>query len=198
MPLRHAVLALLAEGPSHGYDLRVQFEDAIGPQWGPLNIGHVYQLLDRLGRDGMVSSHREEQTEKPDRVVYALTDAGREELRQWLTGPTERPAGHRDDFFLKLMAAARSDDATLVPEVLRRQRRQLLTELRDLARLRDTTGDAVTTLLIAAAELRLRADLAFTDAAEEQAERGALAVPRGPVADLPESRGRSRWASDGP
>src|SRR5659263_63636 len=42
VPVHHAVLALLAAGPSHGYELKQQFEDAVGPQWGSPNIGHLY------------------------------------------------------------------------------------------------------------------------------------------------------------
>src|SRR5262245_59691359 len=104
MPIHHAVLALLDDEPSYGYELKSAFEAAIGPQWGALNIGHLYQVLDRLQRDGLVSSYRIEQSAKPDRVMYSITDAGRAELAEWLTSPTPRVGGYRDDFFLKMMA----------------------------------------------------------------------------------------------
>ena len=58
MPLHHAVLALLAEKPAHGYELKSSFEQAVGDQWGGLNIGH-YQILDRLSRDGLIDSERQ-------------------------------------------------------------------------------------------------------------------------------------------
>ena len=108
MAISHAVLALLAEGPCHGYQLRAAFEQAVGPQWGGLNIGHLYQVLDRLDRDGQVTSSVLPQSDRPDRRVYALTDAGRAELERWLAEPVERAAGYRDDLMLKLMAAARA------------------------------------------------------------------------------------------
>jgi DNA-binding PadR family transcriptional regulator len=76
MPIQHAVLALLVRGPSYGYSLKGAFEAAVGPQWGPLNIGHLYQILDRLSRDELVTSHRVAQSVKPDRVVYEITTAG--------------------------------------------------------------------------------------------------------------------------
>ena len=38
-----------------------QLEEAVGDQWGGLNIGHLYQLLDRLGRDGLIESERQPQ-----------------------------------------------------------------------------------------------------------------------------------------
>ena len=58
MPIQHAVLALLAHGESHGYEIKTSFEETVGPQWGELNIGHVYQVLDRCVRDGLVTNWR--------------------------------------------------------------------------------------------------------------------------------------------
>src|SRR5215468_7444795 len=114
MAIHHAVLSLLSHGPSHGYELKGAFEAAVGPQWGPLNIGHLYQVLDRLSRDGLVDSRRVEQSVKPDRVVYRITEPGRVELRDWMAAPTPRTAGFRDDFFLKMMAAAHSRDPAVL------------------------------------------------------------------------------------
>src|SRR5919202_807812 len=107
MPIQHAVLALLAEGPGHGYELKAQFEESVGPQWGDLNIGHLYQVLDRLVRDGLVTRQSVRQEDRPDKVVYQLTEQGRGELERWLSSPLVRQGGYRDDFFLKLLAASR-------------------------------------------------------------------------------------------
>src|SRR6266540_2616996 len=111
MPIHHAVLGLLAEGPSYGYELKGSFEEAIGPQWGELNIGHLYQVLERLMRDGFVTKRVVPQTDRPDRVVYRLTPKGREELRLWLSVPSKKQTGYRDDFFLKLFVASRSGES---------------------------------------------------------------------------------------
>ena len=75
MALHHAVLALLAVKPAHGYELKGSFDEAVGDQWGGLNIGHLYQLLERLSRDGLIESERQAQTVKPDRLVHRLTPA---------------------------------------------------------------------------------------------------------------------------
>ncbi|WP_165947332.1 PadR family transcriptional regulator [Micromonospora sp. 15K316] len=166
MAIQHAVLALLAGGPSYGYELKGEFENSVGPQWGPLNIGHLYQILDRLSRDGLVVAHREEQPTKPDRVVYEITDDGRVELDRWLGEPSPRSGGFRDDFFLKVTAAARSGAARTVRAVLGNQRAHLLRELRNLDGLRRTAGDPVVGLLLAAACRHVEADLAFIDDAE--------------------------------
>ena len=168
MPIQHAVLALLANGRSYGYSLKGAFEAAVGPQWGPLNIGHLYQVLDRLSRDELVISHRVAQSIKPDRVEYEITDAGRAELADWLASPTPRTSGFRDDFFLKVMAAARSANAATVRDVITGQRGFLLRELRNLETLRRGPDvDRVARLLLTAATQHVTADLAFLDLAEE-------------------------------
>jgi DNA-binding PadR family transcriptional regulator len=168
MPIQHAVLALLANGRSYGYSLKGAFEAAVGPQWGPLNIGHLYQVLDRLSRDDLVISHRVAQSVKPDKVEYEITDAGRAELADWLAAPTPRTSGFRDDFFLKVMAAARSANAATVRDVITGQRGFLLRELRNLETLRRRPDvDRVAGLLLTAATQHVTADLAFLDLAEE-------------------------------
>ena len=168
MPLHHAVLALLSAKPAHGYELKSSFDQAVGDQWGGLNIGHIYQILDRLSRDGLIDSQRQPQPVKPDRVVHRLTPAGRAELERWLAEPAVPARGYRDDFFLKVMAAVRSADPATLPAVLSGQRAHLLRQLHALAEARATTpATAVESLLITAAELHIRADLGVVDAAEK-------------------------------
>ena len=167
MPLQHAVLALLAAKPAHGYELRTSFEEAVGDQWGGMNIGHLYQVLDRLARDGLITSERQPQPVKPDRVMHQLTPAGRAELDRWLSEPSVRQRGYRDDFFLKVMAAARLGDPDALTQILRGQRSHLLRELRGLTEAAATAGRSpVDALLITAAERHVRADLEIVDAAE--------------------------------
>jgi DNA-binding PadR family transcriptional regulator len=167
MPLHHAVLALLADKPAHGYELKSSFEQAVGDQWGGLNIGHLYQILDRLSRDGLIESERQPQPVKPDRVVHHLTPAGRAELDRWLNEPSSRLRGYRDDFFLKLMAAVQAGDQETLDGILRRQRASLLRDLHSLAEARRQATSAVVELLITAAEMHIRADLGVVDAAEK-------------------------------
>ena len=190
MPLHHAVLALLADKPAHGYELRASFEQAVGDQWGGLNIGHLYQILDRLNRDGLIESEHQPQQIKPDRLVHHITPAGRAELEHWLEEPSSRTRGYRDDFFLKLMAAARSGDQATLDGVLSRQRAHLMKELRSLGEARAQAPSGVVSLLITAAELHIRADLGVVDAAEKGLEAELLAARHGSAAEMhgPSSR----------
>lgn len=191
MPLQHAVLALLADGPSYGYQLKDRFEHAVGPHWG-LNVGHLYQVLDRLRRDGLATTEIVPQAQHPDRTVFRISAAGRVELDSWLATPAGRSRGYRDDFFLKLMAAAHRDRATL-DTVLRAQRTRHLQELRSIAELRATVpGDVISGLLLHAAALHTQADLALLDEAEERAAELLIAVQD------TDSQGAADALGDGP
>jgi DNA-binding PadR family transcriptional regulator len=171
MPIQHAVLALLAQGESYGYELRAQFKESVGPQWGELNIGHLYQVLDRLVRDGLVTRRAVTQSERPDKQVYRLTKPGRLELDQWLETPYVRQGGYRDDFFLKLFSASRLG-ADALATTLRVQRQAYLNELASLAELRRHHRDEpVVALLIEAAILHTQANLRVVELAENAPEK---------------------------
>ncbi|MEX5635016.1 PadR family transcriptional regulator [Parafrankia sp. FMc2] len=68
MSVRNGLLALLAERPMYGYQLRAEFETRTGSTW-PLNIGQVYTTLRRLERDGLVTGDR-----APSRAPAAALD----------------------------------------------------------------------------------------------------------------------------
>ena len=74
MSVRHAILALLSEGPKYGLQLRQEFESGTGEVW-PLNIGQVYTTLQRLERDGFVESDEPEK-EGPQKG-FRITETGR-------------------------------------------------------------------------------------------------------------------------
>jgi DNA-binding PadR family transcriptional regulator len=176
VPIHHAVLGLLCEGPSYGYELKASFEEAVGPQWGELNIGHLYQILDRLVRDGLVTRKDVAQRARPDKVVYRLARAGRVELDRWLTEPLARQGGYRDDFFLKLFVASRLGSIK-VGEVARVQREAYLAELSALADLKRERGtEPLVALLIEAAILHASANLRVAEMADEAAEQIAQAL----------------------
>ena len=181
MALHHALLSLLADGESYGYELKGAFERSVGPRWGALNIGHLYQVLDRLKRDGQVEVVRaERRPPRPDRLIYAITDAGREELERWLRTPSPPATGYRDDLYLKLVAAARAGEPVLAAAI-RRERAAQLAELHALRRLAAGEQDPLAALLTEGAALHVEARARLLELAE--ADLGALvgaAVSPGP------------------
>lgn len=169
MPVQHAVLALLARGPNYGYEIKHTVEATLGTQWGQLNIGHVYQTLDRLVRDGAVTTSDPVSGVRADRIMYTITNSGREALREWLTAPAQRTTGRRDEFFLKLAAAA-WQGRPAVTGVIQRQRQYLMEQLRALAALSaEASPDALDGLLVRAAQLHAEADLQTLEVVETHA-----------------------------
>ncbi|MGH2590476.1 MAG: PadR family transcriptional regulator [Actinomycetota bacterium] len=190
MPIHHAVLAILAAGPSHGYELKATFEEAIGPQWGELNIGHLYQVLERLVRDGLVTRRPVPQRGRPDRIDYRLTKAGRRELDEWLGEPFVPQGGYRDELFLKIFAAAR-DGSERLRRTIRAQRQAYLSELATLGELRGQhRDDPVVALLIEAAVLHTEANLRVLDAADERVDQlaGLTPVAQADQEDIPQAQ----------
>src|SRR4029453_7250040 len=105
MSVRHALLALLSEGPKYGLQLRSEFEDRTGEVW-PLNVGQVYTTLQRLERDGLGASGRDSGDGGPQKG-FPTPPAGAAELAAWLRTPPPDPAPPRDELVIKVLVALR-------------------------------------------------------------------------------------------
>ncbi|MFD0278477.1 PadR family transcriptional regulator [Kitasatospora sp. NPDC127111] len=131
MSIRHGLLALLDQGPRYGYQLRTEFEARTGATW-PLNVGQVYTTLSRLERDGLVEPAGEDEE---GHQFYAVTEAGRAELRAWFDSPVPRTNPPRDELAIKL-AMAVTVPGVDVPAVVQGQRRHSVKALQDYTRLK--------------------------------------------------------------
>lgn len=119
------LLALLAEGPSHGYQLKTDFEDRTGGVWS-LNVGQVYTTLDRLRADGLAAPLEVEsgETEGRDRRPWSITRDGKEALEVWFDDAAVDEVPPREEFLVKvLLALGRSRSEALA--VIDRQRSEL-------------------------------------------------------------------------
>jgi DNA-binding PadR family transcriptional regulator len=128
--VREGLLALLTEGPKHGYQLRQEFEATTGGAW-QLNIGQVYTTLDRLQRDGLVEPVAESQA---DRRTYRITRHGREELTDWFSAAPDN-APHREPTVIKVLVALHTEGVD-VRQVIDVQRQSLLAQLAEQQRAR--------------------------------------------------------------
>ncbi len=97
---RYAVLGILSMGPMTGYEIRKTIEASLGNFWSE-SYGQIYPMLRNLVADGLATSSVEVQVGRPNRHVYTITEAGREELRRWLSAPVEHDVG-RVEILLKL------------------------------------------------------------------------------------------------
>jgi DNA-binding PadR family transcriptional regulator len=128
MTLADLHLALLAGGPRHGYDLK-RAHDAWFPGGKPLAFGQVYATVARLERDGLVEQSATASVAGPERIVYALTPAGRARVAQWLSEPSEPTSLGNEEFVRKAVAAMRTGRG---PEFLALQRTAHLARMRTL------------------------------------------------------------------
>lgn len=138
MSIKHSLLALLATGPRHGYQLRAEFEQRTGGTW-PLNVGQVYSTLQRLQRDGMVEPAGE--PEDDGRIAYRLTMQGRAEVDDWFRTPVDATTDPRDELAIKLALGIGLDDVDLAG-LVQLQRAAGLRRLQELTRLKREADQA--------------------------------------------------------
>jgi DNA-binding PadR family transcriptional regulator len=183
MSIRHALLALLSEGPKYGLQLRQEFEARTGEVW-PLNVGQVYTTLQRLERDGMVESDDTE-AEGPQRG-FRITAAGEEELTVWLRVPPDLSSPPRDELVIKVLVALRLPGVD-VHEVVQSHRRYLVQLMQEWTRLKEYAADRDLGFALAVdAELfRLDSVVRWLDAADGRIKRAASDAPRVVASRLP-------------
>ena len=172
MSVRHALLALLSEGPKYGLQLREEFEMRTGEVW-PLNVGQVYTTLQRLERDGLVEALDGDESEEPGpQKAYRITSAGTTELEQWLRVPPDLSSPPRDELVMKILVAVRVP-GTDVHEVIQVHRRYLVQLMQEWTRLKeDESGSDLAFALVVDAELfRLDSVIRWLDAAEGRLRR---------------------------
>ena len=110
----YAVLGLLADGQSSGYDLSKRAEDSVDLILAPTK-SRIYAVLPRLLNRGLVSHRDIAQKRRPDKRLYHLTKTGRTALEAWLND-TSKPL-HRDLLLLKLFFGRYADPNALLQQV---------------------------------------------------------------------------------
>jgi DNA-binding PadR family transcriptional regulator len=184
MSVRHALLALLSEGPKYGLQLRQEFEARTGEVW-PLNVGQVYTTLQRLERDGLVTSDDPE-GEGPQKG-YRITAAGGRDLARWLRTPPETAPPPRDELVIKVLVALGMPGVE-VHELIQAHRRHLVELMQQYTYLKAEASehDVGLALVVDAEVFRLEAVVRWLDAADARLARlpaggraaNAAATPR--------------------
>jgi DNA-binding PadR family transcriptional regulator len=171
--VRHALLALLSEGPKYGLRLRQEFEARTGEVW-PLNVGQVYTTLQRLERDGLIES---DDAEEGPQKGFRITTAGSQELDDWLRTPPDTAAPPRDELVIKVLVGLRVPGVD-IGELVQVHRRHLVELMQRYTRLKeDAAEDDVALALVVDAEIfRLDAVIRWLDAAVARLGRFPVAV----------------------
>jgi len=154
-----ALLGLISEGSTHGYDLKQRYDSVFGAD-RPIAFGQIYATLARMIRDGYIEALGAEPGEGPDRKRYEITAAGRAHLHSWLRSPdTPSPALQSNLFAKTILALMLDDDADALLDVQR---------LEHLARMRELThakreAPLLERLAIDHALFQIEADLRWID-----------------------------------
>jgi DNA-binding PadR family transcriptional regulator len=187
--IRHALLALLSEGPKYGLQLREEFEARTGEVW-PLNVGQVYTTLQRLERDGLVES--DDDSDPGPQKGFRITAGGAEELAGWLRTPPDLASPPRDELVIKILVAARLKDVD-VHEVIQSHRRHLVELMQQWTRLKEEEGhlDLGLALVVDAELYRLDSVVRWLDTADGRLRRDALDPQVPAKAPAPQIRRRT-------
>lgn len=166
------LLGLLEREPSHGYDLKRDYDTYFGRS-RPLPFGQVYATLGRLARDSKVVIGEVEPGAGPERKRYVITDLGSTELDTWLTEPVEAEPHLQTVLFTKVVLAlmlGRPAEAYLDT-----QRAAHLQRMRELTEIR-RSGGLVDALLADHGLFHLEADLRWIDTTAARLDALAEAV----------------------
>ncbi len=186
MSIRHALLALLSEGPKYGLRLREEFEARTGEVW-PLNVGQVYTTLQRLERDGFVQS--DDNGEDGPQKGFRITAEGEQELAGWLRTPPDLRSPPRDELVIKVLVALRVPGID-VHDVIQVHRRYLVELMQQWTHLEEDEAqfDLGLALVVDAELFRLDSVIRWLDAADGRLKRAAADPPGPAPASLPRLR----------
>lgn len=183
MSVAMSLLAMVAQGPRYGYELRAEFDRRTSARW-PLNIGQVYKTLDRLEREGLVE--KSIGTDAEGHVFYTVTAAGAAASSVWIQQADPVPTRARDDLAIKVAIAVTLPGVD-VTALLRAQRREAITRLQQLTResggepvrtAQDLASRIVSDALLIEAETQLRWLDQVSDRVRDAIARGiSLAIP---------------------
>jgi DNA-binding PadR family transcriptional regulator len=153
------LLGLLEREPSHGYDLKRDY-DTFFSRGRPLPFGQVYATLGRLARDGKVVMSEVDHGVGPERKRYVITDKGATEVDTWLTEPVEPEPHLQSVLFTKVVLALMLDRPAA--EYLNTQRAMHLRRMRELTEIK-RAGGLIDTMLADHGLFHLESDLRWID-----------------------------------
>lgn len=118
---QYAILGILKEvsGSATGYDIKKTCDDSIAYFWNE-NYGHIYPVLKRLEKQGLVNKKIEKTTNKRDKKIYSITDAGEKSLLDWLLLPIDNET-IRSELLLKIFLANDLPIANLIEKIEKRK-----------------------------------------------------------------------------
>lgn len=159
MSTKYAILGLLNQRPMHGYEIKKEFEQSVSFIWS-INIGQLYTLLKKMEEEKSIIKEIVTQENRPDKLVYEITDKGKSELNDWLSTPVSRRQT-KDEFFLKMMFLAQTDKEE-AKQFIKEQTASLEEQFNSLNQVKNNHGDKTDkfmSLLLEASIMHFQVDI---------------------------------------
>jgi DNA-binding PadR family transcriptional regulator len=168
MRVRDALLILLARGPAHGYQLKLDYERLT--RGAAVNAGQIYQTLDRLERDGL--AERADDRGNGRRIVFRATESGRNHAVELLFDADEQPAPVPSSIAVKVLLAMETPGVDAA-DVIDSHRMALIERVRATRRLvRGGEHEISERLGIEASLATAEADLRWLDLCDAELQGG--------------------------
>jgi DNA-binding PadR family transcriptional regulator len=171
-PIRAAVLAVLIEGPGHGWDVARRASRRMGASWR-VEPKHIYPYLKQLEADGLIRSAQEPSKRSPYmREVYHVTERGKRARSEWLAAPLTMTGVIRTDLQVRLAFSSEED----IPALLRafaERRDEILEEIEENAANEPARVSYVGTIISlhrSSVDKRLKAETEWIEEATQELE----------------------------
>ena len=151
-----AVMSYLSQQPMHPYELSRTLREHGDDRSIKFNHGSLYMVVGQLAKAGYITEVETSRAgQRPERTVYALTDEGRAEFRDWLAELVAEPEHEYPHFVAALSLIAALPPSEVVPLLRHRldQLHRASAEIRDL--IGTTLAQGVPELFLVEEEYRL-------------------------------------------
>ncbi|MEM8714605.1 MAG: PadR family transcriptional regulator [Cyanobacteria bacterium P01_A01_bin.3] len=119
MALSHTILMLLSECPCSGYDIGKEFDECVGHYWQATSQ-QIYRELSKMEKQGWIEAETIAQEGRPNKKVFSINAAGKQELLTWVNQPSN-PMSVREDLMVKMRASHLVEPQVVIDELTRRR-----------------------------------------------------------------------------
>ncbi len=142
--LKYVLLGVLNYSAMNGYELK-QFMDGSTAHFWHAKYSQIYTTLKTLEEEKLLTSELHPQEHRPDRRVYTITEAGKADLRNWLSTPDTTLEPTKKTLLVRLFFAGQLDKDTIITQLKIQQSlyQQLLQTYRTdtVAQIEQTSAD---------------------------------------------------------
>ncbi|TFE00821.1 PadR family transcriptional regulator [Jeotgalibacillus sp. R-1-5s-1] len=113
----YVLLGMMTTGCNTGYSMKQMIDNSLSHFW-KISYGQIYPSLKKLTDEGLAISKKEPQTDKPDKIIYEITDKGRQALEAWLVSPVDSGLPvQKNEWLLKLFFSRHEPAQTAIAKI---------------------------------------------------------------------------------